>query len=744
MVKVSIIVPVYNSEQYLKECLDSLVNQTLDDIEIICINDGSTDKSLEILKSYEAKGITFLSQENKGVSAARNLGIENAHGEFITFVDSDDWIKPETCEILYKTAKERNTDVLLFSHLNYTEYSLTRETRLESFEHKLNGKTTTLKESAKDIFNSPTGICGKFYKTSLIKNNNIKFPPDINCCEDTVFFVKSCLKAGSISVINIPLYYYRRNSLNSLSKEGANSFSNAFKSIQIIKGILKNTDNFIYESFLTDSIDCLLDFWNSCYYSQSRNKGIRYLKLLKQDCNKYKRKYKRIPDGYQQLCNCINSYHFLFLKKLLEPLFELELRRNRIVIYLFQYQVINFNTIKLSQRINSLRYFFKLLQLRFAAKKRKIRVGFYLSEIQKWSSQAAIYKAMENSPYFEPFVMAASLKIKREDLEYSEITNFLKEKKLNFVEVYNEKTLEHIPLDKFKPDIIFYQQPWQIDENQNIDNTSKSALICYTPYCFYSLNSCVNYMLGFHGKLWKYFVETSKHKKDYEEKYSAKNCIAMGSCKLDNYKTIDNTQWKSNGRKRIIYSPHNTFKSCDFDYATATFDKNGQFILELAKSHPEFEWVFRPHPVFKERVLKYNICSKQEIEQYYSEWEKIGQIYTGADYYNLFANSDCLITDCISFLTEYLPTEKPILHLLKDEPRGEFNSLLKIITDDYYKIYDNQTLAKTFEEVIVNDNDYLKEKRLKNISLLMIDENKTTGEKIKEYLEKELWISKNI
>ena len=121
MPKVSIIVPVYNVEKYLCQCLESLVHQTLTDIEIICVNDGSTDNSLGILNKYAQldSRIKVFSQKNQGVSSARNLGLEKVNGEYITFVDSDDWIELNACEILYNTAQERNTDILLCSYYNY-------------------------------------------------------------------------------------------------------------------------------------------------------------------------------------------------------------------------------------------------------------------------------------------------------------------------------------------------------------------------------------------------------------------------------------------------------------------------------------------------------------------------------------------------------------------------------------------------------------------------------------------------
>ena len=394
----------------------------------------------------------------------------------------------------------------------------------------------------------------------------------------------------------------------------------------------------------------------------------------------------------------------------------------------------------------NLRYQKHLFKLRFLARRRKIQVGFWVTEIQKWSSCASLFEALLKSKHFEPFVMLAYFKKSEIGISPQEHMlkgiKFFEEKGINYKVVYDIKQQVHIELKKVKPDIVFYQQPWLIPDNQNPFNTSKNALICYVPYCYYSLNSYMNYLLGFHGKLWKYFVESDLHKEEYQQKFNAKNCTAIGSCKLDSYKTLDkskiDTIWKTN-KKRIIYSPHNCFEQENIDYATATFDKNGEFILQLAKSHPEYEWIFRPHPVFKDRVLRHKIKTLSEIENYFEEWKKIGTIYTGGDYYEMFAGSDYLITDCISFLSEYLPTAKPVIHLRKDEQKQSFNNLVKMITDSYYKVYDNETLSKIFNEVIVNNNDYLKDKRIKNIKLLMIDKNKTTGEKITEYMEKELW-----
>ena len=113
---VSVIIPVYNVEKYLEEALESVINQTLKDIEIIIINDGSTDRSLEIAKGYALKDkrIKIIDQKNQGLSVARNRGIENAKGKYIYFMDSDDYIALETLEVCYKKCEEYELEMIYF------------------------------------------------------------------------------------------------------------------------------------------------------------------------------------------------------------------------------------------------------------------------------------------------------------------------------------------------------------------------------------------------------------------------------------------------------------------------------------------------------------------------------------------------------------------------------------------------------------------------------------------------------
>lgn len=747
MTKVSIIVPVYNVEKYLRDCLESLINQTLTDIEIICVNDGSTDNSLAILEEYKLKDdrIKIFSQENKGVSVARNLGIEKATGEYLTFLDSDDRLELNTCEILYKETLARNSDFLFFGLVN--DKNKNSGQKLVELLKKINTGTTIFADSYIELFLAPKCTAAKLYKTSLIKENNITFPINISVGEDRVFYIQACICAKAIGIINNPLYLYRDDAANSLSKNNFIGIAHTYMSDQIIKKILYNEKKYdgkqLYKHFLEiNSTNTLLHFWNSFYNRSSKVKNLKYLLKQKKEYNIFSRKELRNSQSYNQLVKTITEFRSLYFKKLFEPIFELEFRRNRIALYLFENQVLNFSTRKLNMLIYKCRYFFHLLRLRCVAKKRKIRIGLWMTENQKWSSFESLYRSLSANENFETFVLLTYLKKGRagvSKLEHMEQNiEFLEKNNIKYELVYDYKYNSYSYLKDKKPDIVFYQQPWSIHDNQNLWNTSKNALTCYVPYCYYSLDTDVNYLFGFHGCLWKYFVETEMHKKDYETKYQAKNCIAFGSTKLDNFKTIKpNGIWSKKNKKRIIYAPHHTF-AYEYNYQMATFKSNGEYILNLAKSHPEFEWIFRPHPVFYDRVIEFGIMKPEEINNYFSEWEKIGKIYPTGDYYELFSHSDCLITDCISFLAEYLPTGKPVIHLRKENQHREFNSLLQIITDSYYKIYDNKTLQEVFDRVVLNDDDYKKEERLKALELLMLDKEKTTGEKITEYLLKEL------
>ena len=207
MKKVSVVVPVYNTSLYLKECIDSLVNQTLDDIEIILINDGSTDNSLSIINEYKKKypqKIIIISQENLGISVARNAGIKVSKGKYIGFVDSDDFVKLDMFEKLYEKIENANCDIVVCDYQKYTMI----DNNYEYIDVTKNIKKDNIYEDPSLIFNIDFGPCNKLYKKELF--NDIKFPINKKY-EDLNAILKVFLEAQKISVIKSPLYIYRQN-----------------------------------------------------------------------------------------------------------------------------------------------------------------------------------------------------------------------------------------------------------------------------------------------------------------------------------------------------------------------------------------------------------------------------------------------------------------------------------------------------------------------------------------------------
>ncbi|MDW7761967.1 MAG: glycosyltransferase family 2 protein [Acidobacteriota bacterium] len=234
--KISIIVPAYNVQAYLKQCLDSLINQTFLDMEIILLNDGSTDDTPKICDRYALKDqrIRIIHKKNSGLSDTRNQGIEYATGKYIMFVDADDWIERNTCEIAYKTAVETDVDVLLWSYI--------REHRRRSIKKRI--------DLRKGLYSGPelkyylqrrmvgllsqelrypenadaiSVVWAKLYKSEVIKPRNVRFvdTKKVGSAEDPLFNLYAFENAMTAFYFDFHLYHYRRFT--------GVSFTNAYK-----------------------------------------------------------------------------------------------------------------------------------------------------------------------------------------------------------------------------------------------------------------------------------------------------------------------------------------------------------------------------------------------------------------------------------------------------------------------------------------------------------------------------------
>lgn len=243
-IKVSVIVPGYNVGRYIAKCLDSILSQTLHEFEIICVNDGSTDNSLWILEHYaqfDAR-VKVINSEHKGLAAARNKGLQAANGEYILFVNADDYISSLTLDYLYKNATKNDSEVVIFDFVwkNPSDNSYVKTTIKEFKNYYKDSPFSAEKMGSLSYKLIPTNTWGKLYKTELIKGK-IAFDEDIIYC-DIPFWALVYTSAQRITYLPEPLYYYnvgRQDSISTIQNESVFDIIKAYKRVE---QALKNAD----------------------------------------------------------------------------------------------------------------------------------------------------------------------------------------------------------------------------------------------------------------------------------------------------------------------------------------------------------------------------------------------------------------------------------------------------------------------------------------------------------------------
>ena len=242
---ISVIINVYNGERFISKCLESVLNQTYKNIEILIINDGSTDKTLEICENYTDERIRILSQENKGLSLSRNVGIENAKGNFLYFVDVDDYIERDVIEYLYDLYKKYKTPICTCSSIDIFDYQVSIKNKSEKIEiidsEEMLKKILLLTESAVTIWN-------KLIRKDLF--NNVKF--EDRKMNDLVVTYKLAILANKITYSNQIKYYYLHHK-NSITAKG---FGNIDRCIDYYNASLERYDYIkkLYPNLLENDI----------------------------------------------------------------------------------------------------------------------------------------------------------------------------------------------------------------------------------------------------------------------------------------------------------------------------------------------------------------------------------------------------------------------------------------------------------------------------------------------------------
>ena len=244
MPKISIIVPVYKVEKYLRRCLDSIVAQTFTDWECILVDDGSPDNSGKICDEYAGKDNRFrvFHQENQGVSAARNKGLDEAKGEWITFIDSDDWIEKEMLAELYDCAVKNEAEVVL-SGLNITD----GKTKGEQLKIK-NGELSM----PTDFTWTTQGPCAKLFKRTILCKYNIRFPNGFAIAEDLYFTFKVYWNTDKIWGMDKIFYNYFQNEKSAVHTISKEKIQDEVKIISMIEQIIHTKQSNVWNDFLKE------------------------------------------------------------------------------------------------------------------------------------------------------------------------------------------------------------------------------------------------------------------------------------------------------------------------------------------------------------------------------------------------------------------------------------------------------------------------------------------------------------
>ena len=204
--KISFVVPVYKSEKYIRRCLDSLVKQSLEDIQIVCVNDGSPDNSLSILKEYEAKysSIKVISKENGGVWYARLDGVRAADGEYIGFLDADDYVEKDFAKLMYESVSKNQSDIAVCGFKRIDEN--TRKVLSQEMKYA-SSRIIYMDKNPEEIISINTALWNKIYKADVLKATfNVKSPPRI--LEDAMFISLVYINAHKISFVDEYLHNY--------------------------------------------------------------------------------------------------------------------------------------------------------------------------------------------------------------------------------------------------------------------------------------------------------------------------------------------------------------------------------------------------------------------------------------------------------------------------------------------------------------------------------------------------------
>lgn len=364
---------------------------------------------------------------------------------------------------------------------------------------------------------------------------------------------------------------------------------------------------------------------------------------------------------------------------------------------------------------------------------RRIKVGFLVSEKEKWNGDQLVQE-LEASPHFQySFAVGLSstatrLSHEERSASYEEQVSYFKTKGPIEFELFDPETDRIFPVEDMDYDVLFIQQPWGA---KDYPRRLVGRMLCvYMHYGFAMMaNHGMHYNIStFHSYLWKYFSQTDLHRLMHVEHDPSANdkVVVTGYPKLDVYlqkapSRSDVNAWKHShlpSRRRVIFAPHHSVERNSL--GMATFPWSGAELARLRDRHEDIDWIYKPHPRMGFALQRARLMDADEYAAYLEGWEQSANssVYDDGDYFDIFRSSDALITDCGSFLAEYLPTEKPIIWLISDNTVG-LNTVGKYLSEGFYHVRSIDELRRVFYQVVIDGEDPLLDIRKRAIAELL-------------------------
>ncbi len=445
MSKISIVVPVYNVENYLSRCLNSLLNQTLKDIDIICVNDGSTDGSVEILKDFANKDsrIKIINKENGGLSSARNYGMKYVTTDYVGFVDSDDWVEPDTYELALAAMEKNNVDFVSWGAKIVVENIDEDNIGVVLAKDYHNIKNVGYKEINDSILCRTTvTVWNKLFKTKIIKDNNLTFPNGL-IYEDNEFFLKYAIYCKSAYYIDKYLYNYLQRSNSIIGNMCTKKSNKALDYIKIYENIYKYYESFNlldkHKDLISNKFNSIM--WNAYSHCQDKKlvkKKLRELaKSLDNDILQNENIHLIKKNKFHKINN-LNVSKIDFGNRLL----GFEEKRDKIIFKLLGIKISLKKQMIFSKKKENNKKIFRILGIKFTFKDKKAVLDnrfndlYYKLNQQKIAFDKDIENNLELTKYFMEDKLLSDAKNNQFKGRYPDFDNKIKEYVKDFDKFY--------------------------------------------------------------------------------------------------------------------------------------------------------------------------------------------------------------------------------------------------------------------------------------------------------------------